>query len=255
LSVPVPPAILVALLFGGTALAQLSPVRPPESTPCVREATGPQSEAPSGTADSAASQESHQRILGIIPAFGVTNRRHPSSLTPGEKFRLFARQAFDPFQWVAAGAQAGLGQADNAMPGYGQGAAGYGKRYGAAFTDVADHEFMSEFLFPVLLKQDPRYYRLGRGTLKHRIIYSLSQEFSAKSDRGAREFNSSRILGAFAAEAVSNAYYPVGDRGCGLTMRRSGISILAGMGTELAEEFWPDIACKLFHKCQAPPGP
>jgi hypothetical protein len=109
---------------------------------------------------------------------------------------------------------------------------------------------MSNFLFPVLLKQDPRYFRLGQGTIKHRIVYSLEQEFWGKTDQGTRQFNYSKVLGAFGAKAVSNTYYPPGDRGFGLTMRRSGLSLLSGMGTGLAAEFWPDINCKLFHKCR-----
>jgi hypothetical protein len=180
----------------------------------------------------------------------VTNRQHPPSLTPAQKFGLFTRQAFDPFQWIAAGAQAGLSQADNRMPGCGQGAAGYGKRYGAAVADVTDHEFMSNFLFPVLLKEDPRYFRLGQGTIRRRFIYSLEQEFWGKTDRGTRQFNFSKVLGAFASKAVSNAYYPAADRGFGVTMSRSAVSLLSGMGSALGAEFWPDVECKVFHKCR-----
>ncbi|MGO8790447.1 MAG: hypothetical protein ACLQVL_24105 [Terriglobia bacterium] len=188
--------------------------------------------------------------MGVIPAFGVTNRQHAPSLTPRDKFKLFVRQAFDPFQWVAAGAQAGWSQADNRMAGYGQGAAGYGKRYGAAMADVTDHEFLSNFMFPVMFRQDPRYFRLGQGTIPHRIVHSLEQEFWANTDQGSRQFNYSKVLGAFAAKTVSNAYYPPADRGLGLTMSRSGQSILSGMGSALGAEFWPDIDCKLFHKCR-----
>lgn len=109
---------------------------------------------------------------------------------------------------------------------------------------------MSNFLFPVLLKQDPRYFRLGQGTIKHRFLYSLMQEFWGKTDKGGRQFNFSKVLGAFAASAISNAYYPSSDRGFGLTLRRSGSSILSGMATGLGGEFWPDIDCKVFHRCR-----
>jgi hypothetical protein len=244
------PSTLTVLMFCGAAFAQQSASPQSESALQGAEASNPQTGAAPNAASSEASSESHERILGVIPAFGVTNRQHALSLTPRDKFRLFVRQAFDPFQWVAAGAQAGWSQADNRMPGYGQGAAGYGKRYGAAMADVTDHEFLSNFLFPVMFKQDPRYFRLGEGTIPHRIIYSLEQEFWAKTDQGTRQFNYSKVLGAFAAKAVSNAYYPPGDRGLELTMSRSGLSILSGMGSALGAEFWPDIDCKVFHKCR-----
>jgi hypothetical protein len=159
------------------------------STQRDAEATAGQTKAASAPAPSETSREGHERILGVVPEFETTNRRHPPSLTPGQKFRLFARQSFDPFQWVAAGAQAGISQMRNTWPGYGQGARGYGKRYGAVVADVTGREFFSNFLFPVFLRQDPRYFRLGQGTIRRRIIYSLEQEFSAKTDQGGRQLN------------------------------------------------------------------
>lgn len=137
------------------------------------------------------------------------------------------------------------------MPAYGQGATGYGKRYGPAMADVTDREFLSSFLFPVLLKQDPRYFRLGHGSIPHRIIYSLSQEFSAKTDQGTRQFNYSKVVGALVSKAIANTYYPPSDRGARLTLNRTGASLLSGMATGLGAEFWPDIDCKVFHKCSA----
>ncbi len=199
--------------------------------------------------DSSTTSEAHERILGLIPVFEVTNPQTAHPLTSREKFDLFARQTFDPFQWMAAGAQAGLSQAENTWPGYGQGGAGYVKRYGATMGDVIDREFWSDYLLPVALRQDPRYFRLGQGSVKHRFIYSLEQEFWCKTDAGTRQFNYSKILGAFAAKGISNGYYPASDRGFGPTMRNSGVAILSGMATAVATEFWPDIDCRVFHKC------
>jgi len=244
------PATFAALMLARSAVGQQPPNPSSEPTAPAAGTTASQTGTGPNAASSGTSNESHERILGVIPAFGVTNLQHAPSLTPREKFKLFARQAFDPFQWVAAGAQAAFSQAENNMAGYGQGAAGYGKRYGAAMADVTDHEFISNFLFPVLWKQDPRYFRLGQGTVKHRIVYSFEQEFSARSDEGTRQFNYSKVLGAFAAKGVSNFYYPPGDRGFGLTMSRSALSILSGMGSALGAEFWPDISCKVFHRCR-----
>ncbi len=243
------PCILGVSAPAGSALAQEPPNSSSEPSPQETQTRAPQTATPALTA-SKPSREVHERILGVIPTFEVTDRQHPPALTPRQKFRLFTRHAFDPFQWVFAGAQAGLSQAQNRLPGYGQGASGYGKRYGAAIADVTDHEFMSNFLLPVLLKQDPRYFRIGRGTIKHRIIYSLAQEFWGRTDQGTPQFNYSKVLGAFASKAVSNAYYPPADRGFGLTISRSAVSILSGMATSLGAEFWPDINCKLFHKCR-----
>ena len=241
------PAGLAALTLAAAAWGQ-QPSNPP-SPPTSGGTAAPASPAASGTATPESSGESHPRILGIIPAFGVTNRERPPSLTADEKFELFTRQTFDPFQWVSAGAQAGLSQAEDRMESFGQGAAGYGKRYGVAMADLTGHEFISNFLLPVALKQDPRYFRLGHGTIPHRVIYSLKQEFWCKTDAGTRQFNFSKVLGAFASKTLSNAYYPSADRGVGLTLSRSGLSIASGMGAALGAEFWPDIDCKILHRC------
>jgi hypothetical protein len=193
-------------------------------------------------------KEQSKRIFGVVPMFGVTSRLDAPALTPGEKFHLFVKGSLDPFNFVAAGIQAGIGQASDEFPTYGQGAAGYGKRYGAALADSASSNLFSNFVFPVLLKEDPRYFRLGEGTIKHRIGHSLKQVFVVRKDSGGHTFNFSNVLGAVSAGAVSNAYYPAADRGFGLTMSRAGISLIYGAAGGLVDEFWPDIHRKVFHR-------
>lgn len=193
-------------------------------------------------------KERSQRILGVIPHFGVTDRQDAKPLVPREKFHLFVTSAFDPVTIGITGIQAGLSQADNSFPDYGQGAAGYGKRFGAAFADEVSAAFFSNFAYPTLLKQDPRYFRLGKGSFKRRLFYSLKQEFICHTDNGGRAFHFSNVLGALSAGSLSNFYYPERDRGFELTMSRAGIAILYGTGGGIFSEFWPDISRKLFHK-------
>jgi hypothetical protein len=197
-------------------------------------------------------QEQSQRILGVAPLFGMTSRMNAPALTSGEKFNLFVKSSFDPFVYVAAGLQAGLSQAENEFPGYGQGAAGYGKRYGATLADEVNSNFQSNFVYPVLLKEDPRYFRLGHGSITHRILYSLAQEFWCHKDKGGQGFNWSNVLGGFTSGAMSNIYYPSTDRGVGLTISRSTIALGYGSVGGLVDEFWPDIRDHLFHKHSNP---
>ena len=192
-------------------------------------------------------EEQSHRLLGVIPNFGTTRQDAPP-LTPSGKFRLFERSAFDPAQFVLIGLQAGLSQAEDEFPEYGQGAAGYGKRYGAAFADQASAGFFSNFFYPVLLKQDPRYFRLGKGSIKRRFGYALLQEVDCHTDRGTRNFAWANVLGAFSAGGLSNAYYPRAERGFGLTMSRSAISIGYGSLGGLVDEFYPDIMQRLRHR-------
>jgi hypothetical protein len=193
-------------------------------------------------------QEQSQRMLGVIPIFESTNRENPAPLTSGQKFHLMAKQALDPFEYVAAGLEAGLGQATNEFAQYGQGAAGFGKRYGAALADQASSQFFYNFFYPALLKEDPRYFRLGKGSTMRRIGYALAQQFVCHTDSGGRSFNWSTTLGSVTAGGISNLYYPPADRGFGLTMSRAAIAMGYGSAGGLVLEFWPDIDRKFFHK-------
>lgn len=203
-------------------------------------------------ADEAAIQkkEQSQRMLGVIPQFGMTSRHDAPPLTPGQKFHLFAKSAFDPVELTLVGLQSGLSQAENEFPEYGQGAAGYGKRYGATLADEVSSGFWANYFYPSLLKEDPRYFRLGEGTINHRIKYALLQEVICRTDSGGRSFAWENVLGAFTTGGVSNLYYPPAERGVGLTMSRSAISVGYGSLGGLVDEFYPDISHWLFHRHQ-----
>ena len=220
-------------------------------------------------------KEQSQRALKALPMFGVTSRQNASPLTSGEKFHLFTKSAFDPVTVGVVGLQAGLSQAENEFPGYGQGAQGYGKRFGASLADEVSSGFWSNYFYPVVLKEDPRYFRLAEGSFKHRLFYSAQQEFVCHTDKGGRSFNFSNVLGAFAAGGISNLYYPgntrirtipatattpaipvyENDRGFVLTVSRATIALGYGMMGGLFDEFWPDIERKLWHKQKAGRAP
>jgi|SRR5690349_10059562 len=248
--------LLAAAIFCSLALrlagAQNSPPEPSQSKSPAASSQEPQPkpEAPVSekTKEQEEKQERSKRVLGVLPQFGVTNIRDARPLRPSEKFRLFARSAFDPVEFGIVGIQAGISQATNGFPAYGQGAEGYGKRYGAAFADQVSAGLFGNFVYPTLLKQDPRYFRMGEGSFGKRALNGISQVFVAHADRGGRQFNFSAVMGAFTAGGISNAYYPDDDRGVGLTLSRAAIALGYGMAGGVFDEFWPDINKKLFHK-------
>ena len=192
-------------------------------------------------------KEQSQRMI-VIPQFAVTNRKTPPPLTTGGKFHLFFKSCFDPVEFAVTGVQAGISQASDEFPGYGQGAAGYGKRYGATFADQVSSGFFSDFVYTSLFKVDPRYFRMGDGSFKRRVGYALAQAFVIHKDAGWLTFNWSNALGAVTSGGLANSYYPPADRGFGLTMSRAGISLLYGSAGGLGSEFWPDIDKRLFHR-------
>ena len=193
-------------------------------------------------------QQTQQRILSVIPNFNTTDNQDAAPLSPGQKMRLALRSSVDPFQFVAAAGDAGISQAQNAFPGYGQGAEGYFKRFGAAYADQFSGEMWGNAIFPIILREDPRYYRRGRGSVKSRLLWAISTAVITKNDNGTWGPNYANVLGNIAAGGLSNLYYPSTDRGVGLTFQRAFTVTAEGTLGAIFVEFWPDISRHVFHR-------
>ncbi|MGC9292526.1 MAG: hypothetical protein ACP5EP_07340 [Acidobacteriaceae bacterium] len=212
----------------------------------------PSAQSQHSQAEQQVQQQEHQRILGIIPNFNTSFIQNAAPLTPGQKFRLAFKSATDPFYFLAAAVDAGYSQATDAFPGYGQGAQGYGKRFGAAYADSFDGAILGNALFPVLLHEDPRYFRKGTGSFKNRFLYAIATTVITKNDNGTWGPNYANVLGNVAAGGISNLYYPSTDRGVALTFERAATVTAEGAIGAIFVEFWPDISHKLFHKGTRP---
>jgi hypothetical protein len=161
-------------------------------------------------------------------------------LTAGQKFALTAKDSFDPVVFAFIGLEAGINQASNTNPTFGQGLKGYSKRYGVAFADNAIGNFMTSAIFPAALHQDPRFYQMESGGIFHRAWYAGTRVLVTRSDRGRAQFNFSEILGNGMAAAISNAYHP-GPRTLSSNISIWGTQVGYDLvGYEL-KEFWPDI--------------
>jgi hypothetical protein len=251
------PASLLALCLAGVAHAQ-TPATPtsPSASPSTSvpdapvPAAGLQTETPPLTpqqkAEAELKQQERQRIAGVVPNFNVSYNQDAAPLSHKQKLHLAWRTATDPVAFGIAGFDAGFSQAENDFPGYGQGAQGYAKRFGASYADNFDGTMIGNAIFPILLKQDPRYFRRGQGSFSSRFFYALSTTVWCKNDNGSHGPNYSNILGNLAAGGISNLYYPASDRGAGLTLERGFTVTAYGAFGGLFNEFWPDIARKIF---------
>jgi hypothetical protein len=191
-------------------------------------------------------QEEKQRIVGIVPNFNTSYISDAEPLSWRQKFGLAFRSSVDPFVFFAAAADAGVSQAQDSFPAYGQGASGFAKYFGASYVDDFDGTMIGNALLPALLRQDPRYFRKGTGTFKRRLVYSMVTTVWCKNDNGKWGPNYSNVVGNLAAGGISNLYYPAADRGASLTIER-GLTVTAeGTIGAFFDEFWPDIARKVF---------
>lgn len=165
-------------------------------------------------------------------------------LSKREKLKVFVRYTYSPYTFAGAGFDAGMAQATGGWHTYGGGMEGYGKRYGAALADTESGGFFGGFLFPVLLHEDPRYWRSTSHRTLPRIGYALSRVLVTHDDAGNKTANFSLILSAFASSGLANTYYPRTERGFGDSMARAGNGMLSTAETNLLREFWPDISRK-----------
>jgi hypothetical protein len=188
---------------------------------------------------------SNDRLLWALPNFlTVEESVQVPALTARQKFHETIRSSFDyvDYGWYAF--VAGLNQADHADPGYGSGASGYAKRYAAAFTDGTMENLMTSAVFPSVLRQDPRYYQLGKGGTWQRTWYSITRTVVTRSDTGHAQFNFSEILGGGVAAGLSNTYRSPRDRGLANTMSAWWTLVAYDTAQTVLREFWPDVRRK-----------
>jgi hypothetical protein len=194
--------------------------------------------SPVQVAEAQVKDEERQRVLGVFPNFYVTYDPHPLALTPKQKFELAWKTTIDPVTFAIVGGIAGVQQAENTFSGYGQGAEGYAKRYGASYADVAIGTFIGSAILPSVLKQDPRYFYKGSGSIRSRVLYAIVNSVICKGDNGRWQPNYSNILGNLAAGGISNLYYPAQNRnGATLTFENAAIGVGATAAANLVEEF------------------
>jgi len=182
--------------------------------------------------------EETQRVLGVIPNYYVSYQQNTLPLRPKQKFELAWKTSVDPVTFAAAGAFAGIEQAENVYSGYGQGSKGFAKRYGAAYGDAFVGVMVGGALLPSLFKQDPRYFYKGTGSTWSRAEYAIANAVICKGDNGKWQVDYSGIMGSLAAGGISNLYYPAKNRnGFGLTMQNTAISIGGSAIGNLFQEF------------------
>ena len=183
--------------------------------------------------------EETQRVFGVVPNFYVSYVPDAAPLDARQKFELAWKSSIDPVSFGMAAAIAGIEQADGAFSGYGPGAQGFAKRFGASYADITIGTYVGSAILPVVLKQDPRYFYKGTGSTRSRTLYAIANAVVCKGDNGHWQLDYSGILGSLTAGGLSNLYYPSSNRSTvSTTFQSTGISIAGSAITNLIQEFF-----------------
>jgi hypothetical protein len=169
----------------------------------------------------------------------------PGPLSVKQKFELFAGESVAPSRFLRSAAGAGISQARNSLDGYGQGAAGYGKRFGSSLATVTSSNFFGTFMISSMLHRDPRYFLTLHGGPGHRIGYALSRIVVSRTDEGTNAANWAGMIAPLLAEGLANSYLPVKEQTAGRTFQRYGIRIGLNTAANALREYWPAISRNL----------
>ena len=197
-----------------------------------------------------------KRVFGVLPNYRTANET--AVYTPiSSKIKLIiaTKDSTDYPLFLLSGALAGLGQLTDQNPSFGQGLKGYAHRLGTGYADQIIGNMMSEGFFPIMLHEDPRYFRRGRGSVKSRMWYAATRVFVTRTDSGGTRFNFSEIVGNATAVAISNAYYP-DQRDARDNVYKWAEQVGIDSFSQILKEFWPDVKRRFFkrHAAEADPG-
>lgn len=247
------PGIALCLLFLQSLASAQQPTAQPQANPPGQGA--PSSPTPAQdpkTSDKNPEKNppvgvSKDRLFYALPNFlTLENAGNVPPLSTKEKFKVVTKGSFDYIQIPWYGFLAGISQAEDSEEGYGQGAAGYGKRFGAYFADGTIENYMTGAILPTILRQDPRYFQSGKGSFMHRTGYSVSRIFMTRGDNGRQQFNYSEIVGSALSAGISTySYHPHADQNLPNALSVWGTQVGYDTITLVVKEFWPDIRRKI----------
>jgi len=196
--------------------------------------TAPQNPPPQNT-------QEDKRVFGVIPNNRTTEASVPfTPISAKRKMTIAYKDSFDWPVYPTAAAFAALYQLEDQNPSFGQGMAGYAKRFACAYGDQMIGNMMTEGIVPALTREDPRYFRLGSGSTKQRLGYALTRILVTRTDSGRNTFNFAEFGGNAFAVAVSNAWYP-DTRTASDNVQKLSIQLATDAFSNVLKEFWPDV--------------
>lgn len=230
--------VLVLRVYGDGAFAQ-APAGAGSGAQQLPESPQPKTE-PSGAVGTTSKFIGYMTNRSLVFPDIATN---PGPLGAGGKFKIFVNQSISPAYILAAAASAGVDQARNVPSAYGQGWDAYGDRFGANMARASSNSFFATFLFASMFHQDPRFFPQSDPSFWASVKYSAKRLVVTRNDQGKEVFNTSGVMGPFAAEGLANAYLPASEQTAGKSLERVGTDFAWRFAGNMFKDYWP----KIFH--------
>jgi hypothetical protein len=192
-----------------------------------------------------------KRVLGVLPNYRTANFTadyHP--INARHKMTIALKDSFD-YPLVGIGAiYASFYHLEDSHPQFGEGFKGYLRRFSTSYSDQVIGNMLTEGVLPVAFHEDPRYFRIGEGTKRHRAVYALTRILVTRTDSGGKSFNFAEVVGNGSATLIGWSYY-TDSRNPEDYFQAFGTALATDAISQVLKEFWPDIKHRYFNHQKA----
>lgn len=142
---------------------------------------------------------------------------------------------------------AGTGTLFNRPESYGTHWEGFGNRLAMAAIGNTVSNTMEAGL-GAIWGEDPRYVRADAGApFGHRLGHAVKLTFLAENRDGGERLAYARFIAIPGSNFLSNTWRVDGDNSVGRATLRTGLGLVGHLGSNIFDEFWPDVQQKVFH--------
>ncbi|MBZ5697704.1 MAG: hypothetical protein LAN18_04075 [Acidobacteriia bacterium] len=171
----------------------------------------------------------------------------PHTLTFAERLKIYERSFTNPESLIGPALGAGIGQADNTPPEWGQGGAGYGRRFASGYGRSVIGRTIG-FGVAAVDHEDPRFVPSNKSGLWRRTRHAVVGTFVSRTNSGGTMPAYSRFAGVYGAAFIGNAWEPPSQDHIHKALERGSTALLSSVGWRVLAEFWPDIRKAFHHK-------
>jgi hypothetical protein len=160
------------------------------------------------------------------------------AITRTERIADYVHSLTDAEAFLYSGALAGFDQWKHNPKEWGQGAAGYSRRFGNRMAgSILDNTFQRGFA--LALGEDDRYFYAGSHNAAYRAAYALSSPFLARHSSGRRTLALSAIGGVAVGSLIQQAWQPRSTWPIRNAARSFALTFIFRAGFDLVREFAP----------------
>ncbi len=173
----------------------------------------------------------------VPDALRLPNTVSAPPLTIADKFDYRVVQTLGIRGLIGAAIGASIGQGTGVPYSWGGGVEGFAKRYVSGFGGNISRQTFA-FALESGLHEDSRYFPSEGEPLHTRFLNALKQVVVCKTDSGHSSIAFARIISAFAAGQLVNAWQPPANATVGDGFKRGGFSLGGDFAYNLAQEFF-----------------